>query len=180
MTDSKSDATRRTRVAAGVASPARARQIASGIGTITSYVAAGGAAPGMQELVDNIDFPQFVAALIEGTFNAAVHASIEQMEAYAQLVKDVARTVDQFAEDNLSAEQARDWLVSKYPELIDDGHDDDDDDSKKRARLRRRRLPQKERRQLVARAMLIGINRIVVTSGRIGAKKKAAGIRRRR
>ena len=84
MTNSKSGAARRTRVTAGALSPIRMRRIAGDIGTVTSYVAAGGAAPGQQELVDDIDFPQFVAALIKGTFDAAVHATIDQMEAYAR------------------------------------------------------------------------------------------------
>jgi hypothetical protein len=84
----------------------------------------------------------------------------------------VARTVDQFAKDNASAEQARDHLAAKYPELIDDADDrdsDDDDPKKKAARPRRKRLTQKERRRLIAKATLMGINRIVVTSGRVKA-----------
>src|SRR5262245_28371183 len=43
-----------------------------------------------------IDFPSFVASLIQGTFKAIVDASIQQMEAYAELLKNVAKTVDQF------------------------------------------------------------------------------------
>lgn len=159
--------------------PARTRQIARDTGTITSYLAAGGAASGMQELVENVDFPEFVARLIEGTFNAAVDASIEQMQAYGDLVKDVARTVEQFAQDSLSAEQALDRLTAKYPELIDDAdrrHDDDGDNNKKRTiRTRRKRPTHKERRHLIAKATLMGINRIVVTSGRVKARRGTRG-----
>jgi macrodomain Ter protein organizer (MatP/YcbG family) len=154
--------------------PARTRQIARDTGAIASYLAAGGAAAGMQDLIDQVDFPEFVARLIEGTFNAAVDASIEQMQAYGDLVKDVARTVEAFAQDNLTAEQARDRLMAKYPELIDDADDRPDDDDKKRTiRARRKRLTHKERRHLIAKATLMGINRIVVTSGRVPAKRKA-------
>jgi hypothetical protein len=167
----------RTAGAANALVPARTRQIARDTGRIMSFLAAGGAAPGMQELIDHVDFPDFVAKLIEGTFNAIVDASIEQMKAYGELLKDVAHTVDQFAKDNLSAEQARDWLTAKYPELIDDD-DGDDDDKKKAVRVRRKRLTRKERRRLVATATLMGINRIVVTSGRVEAKRTAASSRR--
>src|SRR5689334_1426813 len=40
-----------------------------------------------------IDFPGFVASLIQGTFQAIVDASIQQMEAYAELLKNVASSV---------------------------------------------------------------------------------------
>jgi macrodomain Ter protein organizer (MatP/YcbG family) len=163
---------RSPRAAVGLA-PALTRQIARDTGMIASYLAAGGAAAGMQELIENVDFPEFVARLIEGTFNAAVDASIEQMKAYGDLVKDVACTAEQFA-DNLSAEQARDRLTAKYPELIDDADDgrDDDDKKKRTIRARRTRLTHKERRHLIAKAMLMGINRIVVTSGSVPAKRR--------
>jgi len=167
-----------TKSKTGTQRAARTRRIAGDIGTITSYVAAGGVAPGMQDLIDQIDFPQFVAALIEGVFNAAVHASIDQMDAYGKLVKDVARAIEQFSKDNATAEQAREWLMAKYPDLLDSNNGDDDDDHKKRRGARRARLTQKERRRLVARATLIGINRIVVTSGRIPTGKTT--IRKRR
>ena len=166
---------RSPRTAVGLA-PALTRQIARDTGKITDYLAVSGTTGGMQDLIDNVDFPEFVARLIEGTFNAAVDASIQQMEAYAQLVKDVARTVDQFGKDNETAEQARDRLVAKYPELVDDAdrrHSDDDGDNKKRAaRARRKRLTHKERRRLIAKATLIGINRIVVTSGSVKARRR--------
>lgn len=61
-----------------------------------------------------IDFPQFVASLIQGTFQAIVDASIQQMEAYAELLKNVALTVDQFMQDNVSDGMARDYLADRY------------------------------------------------------------------
>jgi hypothetical protein len=41
-------------------------------------------------LAAEIDFPSFVSDLIAGTFDAVVDASIQQMEAYADLVREVA------------------------------------------------------------------------------------------
>jgi hypothetical protein len=51
-------------------------------------------------------------------FQAIVTASIQQMNAYGNLLKSVAQTVDQFAHDNISMNNARDWLVDKYPDQI--------------------------------------------------------------
>jgi len=61
-----------------------------------------------------INFPEFVASLIKGTFQAIVDASIQQMEAYAELLKNVAMTVDEFMTDNISDGAAKDYLADNY------------------------------------------------------------------
>src|SRR5262249_5579857 len=61
-----------------------------------------------------IDFPQFVASLIQGTFKAIVDASIQQMQAYAELLKNVATTVDRFMADNISDDAAKDYLADQH------------------------------------------------------------------
>lgn len=66
-------------------------------------------------LVDEIDFPAFVAGLVHSTFDAIVEASIRQMEAFADLVGAVARGVDDFTRDNVTPNHVRDWLREKYP-----------------------------------------------------------------
>ncbi len=71
------------------------------------------------QLVRDINFPQFVAGLIDGVFNAIVDASIKQMEAYAELVKNVAKSVDQFMKDNVSENQARDYLADRYGDHLE-------------------------------------------------------------
>jgi hypothetical protein len=65
-----------------------------------------------------IDFPSFVASLIQGTFQAIVDASIQQMQAYAELLKNVATTVDQFMVDNVPDETAKDYLADRYNGLL--------------------------------------------------------------
>jgi hypothetical protein len=65
-----------------------------------------------------IDFPSFVASLIQGTFKAIVDASIQQMEAYAELLKNVAKTVDQFMQDNVSDGQVKDYLAEEHPDVF--------------------------------------------------------------
>jgi hypothetical protein len=62
-----------------------------------------------------VDFPTFVGGLIQNVFQAIVTASIQQMTAYANLLKSVAQTVDQFAQDNITLNNARDWMIDKYP-----------------------------------------------------------------
>ena len=65
-----------------------------------------------------IDFPQFVASLIQGTFKAIVDASIQQMEAYAALLKNVAATVDRFMDDNVTEGMAKDHLANEHSWLF--------------------------------------------------------------
>jgi hypothetical protein len=61
-----------------------------------------------------INFPEFVSSLIKGTFQAIVDASIQQMEAYAELLKNVAMTLDDFMAENVSESQAKDYLADQY------------------------------------------------------------------
>lgn len=66
-------------------------------------------------LSDEIDFPAFVAGLVHGTFDAVVDSAIRQMESFAELVSAVAKNADDFTRDNVSSNQARDWLAQQYP-----------------------------------------------------------------
>src|SRR5215472_13848116 len=66
-------------------------------------------------MINRVDFPKFVAGLIDGVFNAIVTSSIKQMEAYADLVKNVSKSVDQYMKDNVSENNARDYLADRYP-----------------------------------------------------------------
>lgn len=70
-------------------------------------------------LVEKVDFPSFVAGLIDGVFNAIVRASIQQMEAYGELLKNVVKSVDEYMRDNISENQARDHLAEMYPDQLE-------------------------------------------------------------
>jgi hypothetical protein len=70
-------------------------------------------------LVEAVNFPAFVAGLIQGVFQAIVDSSIKQMEAYGDLVKSVAQTVDRFASTALTDDNARDWLAATYPDCLE-------------------------------------------------------------
>ena len=71
-------------------------------------------ATNFKNFVGSVDFPKFVGGLIQNVFQAIVDASIKQMQAYADLLKAVAQTVDQFAADNISMNNARDWLSERF------------------------------------------------------------------
>jgi hypothetical protein len=155
-------------------------------------------------MVREIDFPTFVAKLIEGTFHAIVKASKEQMRAYAEMVRSVSTSLNDFRDRNTTDNQAMDHLASRYPSLLQvqiengapkvgvrDGADtdnlpdfqkdlglsepvsdlDDDTIATKLVPAARDDLA-RGRQQLLATIILMGINRIVVTDGRINAKIK--------
>lgn len=146
-----------------------------------------------------IDFPTFVASLIQGTFQAIVDASIQQMEAYAELLKNVAGTVDRFMGDNVSDAQAKDYLADQYSGVLgrdtsggtakmvvhqtsgelpsffkDLGFDSPDqlnDQNINEVVVPATRRQMAERRQqTLATMVLMGINRVVVKDGEITAK----------
>jgi hypothetical protein len=66
-------------------------------------------------LSDELDFPEFVASLIHGTWDAMVDSSIRQMDAFADLVAAISKPVEQFRDENITINQARDWLVGQHP-----------------------------------------------------------------
>ncbi len=153
-------------------------------------------------MVREIDFPSFVASLIEGTFHAIVKSSIEQMKAYAEMVRSVATSLNEFRDQNTTDNQARDSLCSRYPSLFqisvgdsgprvglrDDADTDnlpdfqkdlglsqpvdnlDDDTIEAQLVPAMRDDVARSRQQLLATIVLMGINRIIVTDGRINAK----------
>jgi len=83
-------------------------------------------ADNFKKYIGAVDFPEFVGGLIQNVFQAIVDASIQQMTAYGELLKSVAQTVDDFADDNISLNNARDWLVGRFPgDLVIDHSDAD-------------------------------------------------------
>jgi hypothetical protein len=159
-------------------------------------------------LLKQVNFPTFVAGLIKGVFHSIVESSIEQMEAYGALVANVAKTLNQFRDENTTDNQGVDHLVDQFPDVfkvqVDPGDEggptprarlrdnadeeaalkkvnslpieggpvsslDDDTIDSKLVPAARTQLAT-SRQQLLATMVLMGINRIVVTDGRISAK----------
>lgn len=73
---------------------------------------------GFDKMVKTVDFPKFVSGLIQGVFKAIVDSSIDQMKAYGTLLANVAKSVGEYANDNISMNNGRDWLAQKYPDAI--------------------------------------------------------------
>jgi hypothetical protein len=110
--------------------------------------------------------PTFVADLMKGVFGAILKGSIDQMKAFASLIAAVAKSLDQFRDQNISDNQARDFLTEQLPALKIDP-------PKLKSKPPTRRLAT-TRQQLLATMVLMGINRVVVTDGRIRARKTSA------
>jgi hypothetical protein len=171
----------------------------------------------MINLVQGLNFPNFVSGLIQGVFHSIVDSSIQQMEAYAALVANVSKSLSQFRDENTTDNQARDQLVDQFPDLfqisvdggdgfsdfgsdgnsppqprvvLKDGVDEKsalnrlngslpldkplttlDDDTVEAALVPAARTSLATgRQQLLATLVMMGINRIVVTDGKISAK----------
>jgi hypothetical protein len=142
-------------------------------------------------LLQAVDFPDFVGDLIKGVFNSVVESSIKQMEAYADLIKQVSDVVDRFDKDGISTAQASDWLAQRFARQLEldprgrlrwrvDPHFGACDlasallissptaDTRDLVVAARRRLAI-DRQQLLATMVMMGINRVVVTDGKISA-----------
>ncbi|MGL4321624.1 MAG: hypothetical protein ACRCS3_12235 [Paracoccaceae bacterium] len=76
------------------------------------------AAGATREMLGAVAFPEVTASLIQGTFQAIVDSSIQQMEAYSRLLAETAKTVDQFMADNISDDMAKDHLTSNYSDIF--------------------------------------------------------------
>jgi len=136
------------------------KQISDDMTKIANYLVAD-ASSGADRLVADVNFPDFVSNLLNGVFDSIIDSSIKQMEAYAKLVAGVAKSLDEFANENISENEARDHLSDRLPQFFPKGS----------TRPKRRRVKlASNRQQLLATMVLMGINRIVVTDGRISAK----------
>lgn len=155
-------------------------------------------------LLRQVNFPAFVAELVQGVFQAVVDASIQQMKAYGELVQGVVMSLNDFRDQNVSENQGRDHLVSKFPQLMQinitdqgprvglrpDANTDelpdiagslgmsqqitdlDDEIIEQELVPAARNDLARSRQSLLATMLLMGIQRIVVTDGKINAKLK--------
>jgi len=152
----------------------------------------------MARLVKEVDFPAFVSSLVKGVFNAVVDASIQQMKAYGELVNSVAMSLSDFVDQHTDVAEGQKHLAKKYPNIFEitsgklqvkDDYDSDsmpnfqaelgtdapiedlnDEDALQKLVVAARTEIARGRQQLLATTILMGINRIIVTDGRINAK----------
>lgn len=171
-------------------------------------------------LLQSVNFVEFVGGLIQNVYIAIVDASVRQMQAYSEMVSSVAKSVDEFKRDNISANQGRDYVVDQFPDLFEISTEGDgfgmggfgfgnEDQTPEPRVVLREGVEEREaaervarefnlggdapkgldsdtlekvivpaaqmqlalsRQRLLAVTLLMGINKIVVTDGRISAK----------
>ena len=66
------------------------------------------------ETLEAVDFPGFISSLVTGTFQAIVDATIQQLHEYADLIKSLSLSVNEFARQNVTVGQARQRLFEKH------------------------------------------------------------------
>lgn len=178
-------------------------RLAKAPGQVGETFKAGAMRQGVEEfrnLVQTVDFPEFVSGLIHGVFQAIVDASIQQMQAYGELLAATAKSVGEFANDHITDDQVRMQIANRHPGLVkiertSDGgsklvqHEDAEDLSPLKSMTRTNETISitddaseqkfvtaaklemaRQRQKLMALMVMLGINRIVVTNGRINAK----------
>jgi hypothetical protein len=151
------------------------------------------------QAVQKVDFVKFVSGLIDGVFNSIVNSSIKQMQAFADFLENVVKSVGEFANDNVSDNNARDALVGQYPQAlkidnstagqpklaVQDNVDDnnmpdfksalgvdanlDDEEGEKMIVQAQKLQMARQRQRLLSQILLMGLNRIIVTDGEIKA-----------
>jgi hypothetical protein len=178
-----------------------------------SGVSASKVAGTTQAILNAVSFPRFVTDLINGVFRAMVDSNRQQMAAYVDLIKNVAASVDGYAEMSLGQDQARQWLVDTFPGSfeIQGGADEDtapedraEENQSARVRLKEgasmpseealkaslglgpeesvpsgdpenslmpfaRRAIARQRQSVLASMVMMGMQRIIIESGRINA-----------
>jgi hypothetical protein len=65
--------------------------------------------------LEAIDFPGFVASLLNGTFQAIVDSSAQQVRSYAELVASLSQTLEDFSTEKVSEDQAKQHLADQHP-----------------------------------------------------------------
>jgi hypothetical protein len=187
--------------ALGDAVDATKTRLSKDAGTIDQGFVAGAVREGtraFRELVESVDFPKFVGGLIQNVFQAIVDASIQQMQAFGELLAAAAKSVDEFASDHISDAQARDHIANRYPGAVQvvagedgaprlgpgpradqvnvgsafgvSGVDLSDEDSEQTLVNAAKLQMARQQQQQLSVMVLMGINRIVVTDGHINAK----------
>jgi predicted nucleotidyltransferase len=137
--------------------PARQQQVARDTVTIVEYLAerGGGAA---NELIREVDFPDFVAGLIQGTFTAIVDSSVQQMEAYGDLMASVASSLGKFR-DALTEHDAATQLWKCH--LAFGRRQQSANSPSASGAVDPSARPRSERQQLLVRTLMLGIKRVV-------------------
>jgi hypothetical protein len=151
-----------------------------------------------QDIRQAIDFPTYVQSLITGVFQAITSSNLQQLTAIGDMLDAVSRTEDEFTSENIRDGDVIAWAVGKFPFLrrgedglqVADDVDIAEKTSEIAAQLRvpesevsglddsdlmgtlgpliRRRIG-RERQQMLATLVQMGLQRVVVDEGRLHA-----------
>lgn len=99
----------------GTAPPLAAAQAAGDIHRRTAVNAAAGVLQGTRQA---IDFPGFVTSLITGVFQAMTTSTIQQLEAYANLLASIDTSASAFAASGITPGRAATWAAGRFPQLV--------------------------------------------------------------
>ena len=168
-----------------------------------------------RDILNAVSFPRFVTELINGVFKAMVDSNRQQMQGYVELLNNVSASTEGFADSNMGADRARQWLAERYPgTFVVEGDSEEDrwegepkEAAETTLRLRpgatppsaealrtdlglapgesvptgdpertlvplARRALARQRQQMLATMVMLGMQRIVIDSGRISASMR--------
>jgi|SRR6202171_77062 len=130
--------------------------------------------------IQDVDFPTFVKDLITGVYESIVKSTIEQMNAYLEMYKGLAKPLGAIAKeisetDALAEVASNDplkYTMTSNGDLMDNTTNttlDRSDEQVQRLMYQAKLALAKERRLLLRETMLMGVQRLVVQRGTIRA-----------
>jgi hypothetical protein len=142
------------------------------------------------EFVDSVNFPQFVRDLLKGVFDANLQVTLQQMQAYQNLLKSATQSLSKFV-TQIDDAGAFGYLAENEPEAFTLSFDDEEKDEAGNAKailvdkegnkldlgdneLKAKVMDAKlamarEQRALLRETILMGITRLVVEKGIVKA-----------
>ncbi|MCD5344938.1 hypothetical protein PX701_09650 [Agromyces sp. H3Y2-19a] len=146
-----------------------------------------GSTEAFNELVDSVDFPQFVADLMKAVFNANLKVMKEQTDSYIKLMKEATKSTADFitkikddesflklaetrgAQYGVTTERAADGSQKMALTTPEGDKVDPEDSEVKRHILEAKINMAKEHRAALREVLLMGVTRLVVEKGVIEA-----------
>ncbi len=142
------------------------------------------------EFVDSVDFPKFVRDLLKGVFDANLQVTLQQMQAYQNLLKTATQSLSKFV-SQIDDAGAFGYLAENEPDTFTMSFDDEDKDdagnakpilvdkegtkldlgdNEVKAKVMDAKLAMaREQRALLRETILMGITRLVVQKGIVKA-----------
>lgn len=135
-----------------------------------------------EDLVDSVDFPQFVKDLIKGVFDANINVMRAQTQEYVRLLKEASKPVTDFVKQ-VKDDDTFGYLAETKPEQFNismdngkinltqpDGGKLDVEDNEVKAKIMEAKIAMaQEHRALLREVLLMGVTRLVVEKGVIEA-----------